>query len=785
MSDAPIPLGDIRFYDSYLSLLDAADYTISVHQHVESTDAQHPLSQGKDVVQPFSVIAPRFALDPSEVQSVFPPANAVGPFVQNLPHIVLMQRALPWERELGDALPKPANPNVEAYPWVALLLFTEDEILSPPGALPGSALANPTKVGTYPVDQARIPADATILGSNVPTEREDDPTCRAIDISTDVFTQVTPRLAELPFLAHARQVNVDSKTTSLALTNGWFSVVTGNRFPVAKSTAGTRNIAHLVSLEGFAPYLVDAPAWPAGKTTVRLPSLVSWAFTAHPEGADFAGLMAHLVDGQAKGGDGLRLRLPVPVAPSPTPNSPADQAQQALSQGYAPLQYETRFGDQTFAWYHGPLVPHPLPPVAGATAFASSAAATVYDPDSGTFDLSYAASWELGRLLALADRAYSTNQQRGRKALRKVMNLVRERTRWSDGQRLLAAAQTGALAELMHPRQVSRSVASWLGAEAAAHLPRQDRAAAAPPAAQGRRPPRAGAVEGLRALHAQAGVQALVRSHVQQAMTDGPLDDVVGWLGRLRLLEGVPFVHLIPDARMLPTESIRFFYVDRNVLDALCDGAQSVGVQTSRDALQQGLVRDTVRAAAIARAHAHRATLLGRVQPLDVTPSDPVAGFLMRSAVVSGWPGLEVQAFGNTAGTDPIKPLRLDHVASDVLLALYPRLPARIDVEEPKEGLAFGIEDVGEVTTRLATDPDIGKVAVRSIVGSNIGTVLSEVMLKGSHLRQNGVLRVDAWQDFLSGQLPVGSAATWGPAAFALQMVRLPERMTFDNGGNA
>ncbi len=45
--------------------------------------------------------------------------------------------------------------------------------------------------------------------------------------------------------------------------------------------------------------------------------------------------------------------------------------------------------------------------------------------------------------------------------------------------------------------------------------------------------------------------------------------DVVRFLARLRLLEGVPFNYLVPDATMLPLESIRFFYVDRNWLDAL------------------------------------------------------------------------------------------------------------------------------------------------------------------------------------------------------------------------
>jgi hypothetical protein len=783
MSDGSIPVGDIRFYDSYRPLLDAGDYTIDIQQQIDSTDTNHPLSEAApEVLQKFSVIAPRFALDPSEVQSVFPPANASGPFDLNLPHIVLMQRALPWERELGENLPAHSNPNVKAYPWIALLLFTEDEILSPPGAPVTTALANPTKVGTYPVDEVRNPTDTTILGSgaNVAAQLEDEPAGRAIDITTDVFTRVTPRLAELPFLSHARQVNVDNKTTSLALTSGWFSVVVSNRFPlVPQNSKNQRWIAHLVSLEGFADYLVDQPNW-SGKTAVRLPSLVSWSFTSEALGADFSKLMENLVAGQATGGDGLRLCLrPPPPNGAVNPDSGEDLARKALSQGYAPLQYETRVGDQTFAWYHGPFVPHPVPPISAGTAFESGAAATIYNSETGTFDLSYAAGWELGRMLALSDRAYTTNQQRARKAVRKLVNLVRERTSWQAGSEILAARAKGSIKELLHPRHVSRSVGSWMATEAAKHLPRPDRAPVAAPPVNGRRAKRAPAVADLRALHEHGAIQAQVQAHIEEALNDGPVDDMAAWLGRLRLLEGIPFVHLVPDARMLPVESIRFFYVDPNMLDALCDGAQTVGLQNSRDALQHDLVRPSLRAAAIGRAQSRRALLIGRnLVADDVTPSDPVAGFLLRSAVVSGWPGLEIKAFTDFAGTDPITPLRIDHIASDVLIALYPQVPARVDIEEPKEGLVFGVElDDGqwEIGVRNITDPDIGKVIDKLALGKD------GIRKDGtSFLRDGGVLQVDALQLELSKKFP-NSADVWGPAAYALQMVDAPQRMTFDN----
>ena len=60
-------------------------------------------------------------------------------------------------------------------------------------------------------------------------------------------------------------------------------------------------------------------------------------------------------------------------------------------------------------------------------------------------------------------------------------------------------------------------------------------------------------------------------------------DNVRTWLARTRLLEGVPFAHLVPDSELLPPESIRFFYLDREWTDVLVQGALSVGAVTSLD----------------------------------------------------------------------------------------------------------------------------------------------------------------------------------------------------------
>ncbi|HSH76687.1 MAG TPA: hypothetical protein VLA09_13450, partial [Longimicrobiales bacterium] len=55
------------------------------------------------------------------------------------------------------------------------------------------------------------------------------------------------------------------------------------------------------------------------------------------------------------------------------------------------------------------------------------------------------------------------------------------------------------------------------------------------------------------------------------------------FLAHLRMLVGVPFRYLVPDERLLPKESIRFFYLDRSWTDRLVDGAMAVGKIGTRE----------------------------------------------------------------------------------------------------------------------------------------------------------------------------------------------------------
>src|SRR5260370_40752959 len=55
------------------------------------------------------------------------------------------------------------------------------------------------------------------------------------------------------------------------------------------------------------------------------------------------------------------------------------------------------------------------------------------------------------------------------------------------------------------------------------------------------------------------------------------------FVAQLPLLVGVPSAYLAPGARLLPPESIRFFYLDRSWTDRLVDGAVAVGKIGTRE----------------------------------------------------------------------------------------------------------------------------------------------------------------------------------------------------------
>ena len=729
-------LGTIRFVDKHVPPLAPGQYTLTASPQLKWTDdgRKYPNASAR-----IRVDGPRFSLPEGDVESFFPPSTD-GAFDESLPNIAFFEPGLPWERDLGDGITR------QTHPWFALLLFTEDEIEPPDGSIGPDDAQDPTKRGRFKVSSVVTPPAGTLgpQGLNC-TADELAGECFAIDIKQETFAAIVPFKDDLPYLTHCRKIDVSGKITPI-LGDGWFSVVVANRFPPSPGTK-PRHIVHLVSLEGFGKYLDPARTWPPGSDIrkVRMVSLCSWRYECRPAANDFDALARKLVANATAGGEELRLRAP---KPEPRGNDADDPVARAIERGYMPLGYDTRSGESSFAWFHGPLVPQPIrkftidwPPV-------TANAALIYDETTGTFDVSYAAAWQLGRLIALSNRIYSGDTARLRVRLRRTVTRIYEH----------------GLQSALEPPQEKKSLVDWLTGSLPEIL-------STDPATLGEHEPLilkaapADCVAATQKLLADAQVQSAMTRVAALAIQSEPMSRIPEWESRLRLLRDIPFAHLVPDKSMLPVDSIRFFYIDNNWIDALIGGARSVGVDSTRTMKELALCHDCLHDASHGVALEHRASLLGVEPPArnENGGGPAVTGFLLRSALVSGWTGLEIEGYKKGVA-QKINLVRNDSFG-DVMLVLFDDRVDRVTIAEPKEGLAFGMRK--------------WMFTMRRVTG-NVAEYVGRKELTPQFRRASNAIKVNEWQDALRND-PTLNPSLWGPAAFALQMIRAPLKITFYN----
>ena len=185
--------------------------------------------------------------------------------------------------------------------------------------------------------------------------------------------------------------------------------------------------------------------------------------------------------------------------------------------------------------------------------------------------------------------------------------------------------------------------------------------------------------------------------------------ELVAWLSKLALLNGVPFTYLVPDARLLPPESIKFFQLDPSWIGSLTDGALSIGRHFSEtDGPSPALAaerahRPQIGAAVTRELPAIRRRQVPATRETAAAPPETVTGFLLRSTVVSGWKSLDV--IGYAAGSSPydneqgtITPdeiqaldiLRLERLSPTVLFGLFSGQLFELVLHQPPEAVHFG-----------------------------------------------------------------------------------------------
>ena len=743
----------IEFIQWHQPQLRDGDYTIQLQQEVEDIQNRippnfHLLENAPktfaNLERTFRVVGERFHLNPSDINAVFPPANNAADHAHVLPHIVLNRSTLPWERIANR------NHNGEEdyhTPWLALLVFHEDEIAplasSPEHApSPLSDTSNSTRVTTsvVPLSELLPPSDHTPFfpGLHLETGQKDNDRVQVIDIPTSLLAEIVPGADDMQLLTHVRQAT-DDKGNIIGQEK---AVIVANRLP----QPGKTSTVHLVSLEnrmkkGIFNFEKSNHIQLSDNTTpplkTRLISLKSWRFTCtehylvntlllnafeHKKDSligidssttienlnpseyfskhDFilalttpekGGLThEHLARKDTQGisneekickafglGDFAAIlrslnssTLKLPAVSITDEEKSIDQkkidsintANAFLNMSFTPIEHRFRQGDTSVSWYRGPLIASQssqshvhLPSMAADPLLQ-------YFPKVKMLNVSYAAAWEMGRLLALQDKHFSTSL-----------------FRWKRGH--------------MHEYKKNEQLKEHQNH----HLPATDDIN----------------------LHANR-----LPANIQQ------------WLYERRLLKGLPFQYLVPEEAMLPVESIRFFTLDKYWLAALLDGVFSVGrVITHEHKRDETILHGLIKQAFSFDPHSPQQQALDLNQEnsaslketLDVLPD--TSGFLLRSEIVSGWPELLVEGYNEFIepnqtpdAQSKINLIRFERLSDNILLCLFSgsdnnptenrHTLKTVDIHLKPEAIHFGFS----VSSSTETDSQYTKT-LRNILG--------------------------------------------------------------------
>lgn len=215
------------------------------------------------------------------------------------------------------------------------------------------------------------------------------------------------------------------------------------------------------------------------------------------------------------------------------------------------------------------------------------------------------------------------------------------------------------------------------------------------------------------------------------------------FLGRLSMLHGLAPEYLVPDEKLLPKfreekqhdgsvqveyGALRFFWIDPAWIECLLDGALSVGPDADREFLLTNAMRANYMAEAFQKEQIERfkkqlsgsytpaefkAEMLARVKakginikggdvteiagPTNAQDNWRFTGFLLRSSLISGWRGIEIEVKGKDTASDPpaairtLQLVRMERIAPDTLFCLCEGVITSVVIIQPPENLHFGL----------------------------------------------------------------------------------------------
>ncbi|KAJ1323715.1 hypothetical protein MN608_10960 [Microdochium nivale] len=690
-------------------------HTVKVSQTVLTPDESESLEIKAEQV--FSVEAPQFVLDKGAVHSIYPPAGYADD-ARILPHVVLTDPHLPWAR-LGSPSTDEKDEGRNRVPWLALVTFAQDELLLTDDELNGlggmfsdSAITRPEDklikqsgtmsvkmpVGEFlKVNNMHTPISATGLDDVAKSTVAD-----FVFIKNELFTSLfsnydddnhmivpeKPNTQPYKYMAHVRTINTKGMAVAGVEDQGIFSIVIGNRSGPLSLEAPTSVSVHLISIEDVEDNM-KFPLDPAKGGHVALCSLHSWTYTVQPAG------MMNVYEAFTHLGSTLNVLRPpqekvdeLAQMAKESQSSADDRLAKRVRDGYSLVKYRVHTGDATVALFRGPLTPTLVPKHSELGNCSNSGIdLQILDRELGIMDITYSAAWQLGRTLALGDQVFTAALGRVRTAVHaRAMKLCK-----IQAIKDLSASRFRTTADvLIGLRRLTANLASvQLGNTPESTEPTQpagDKFGPGGPFKRWhRRRLRHNEVPNLGYLskiivekyadYASQAAEELAMSVDGETLYDEtniPMSSdwmiLLSWVMDRMFLAGVPAHYLITDPSHVPQESLRFFHIDENWIDALVDGALSLanhmGEDRDRVAIKQALNK-YIRSKPELQPHA---------------PQIPTYGFFLRSDLVSMFPDLRVTTQQKSKEVPKRAPLLRHNIMADgVMLGMFDRIPGTGD----------------------------------------------------------------------------------------------------------
>lgn len=355
--------------------LEVGQYKVRIKQSIKGSGISTDFAEKTNE---FIVTGDRFTLNQSSIHACFPPEGSLGRHTDVLPHISLKRSTFPWERS--------AYGNEDYEPWLTLLLFDEEELAT------GDVIEQTLTLGELNGAKVKLldETEHNAFFSRITLEQGQlvNDKVQVINVKRSLLEKLIPSGNVLKQLSHVRKRTGDGDDIELAVT-------VANRLP----KEGSESSVYLVSVE---ERYKDDRSFDYGDSSqedyIRLVVLKKWGFACLPaDGKTFEELVEDISTGP----------LSLPRKNSSTPDS--STLDSYLEAGYVPLPHRLRQCDRTHSWYHGPLIPQEI-----SAEFTSDEqlpefadALIRYHQNIGMFDVSYAAAFELGRMLALTDSRFA------------------------------------------------------------------------------------------------------------------------------------------------------------------------------------------------------------------------------------------------------------------------------------------------------------------------------------------------------------------------------------------